>query len=146
MARVGELTQAADGLAEALLADIEEQANRLWDAQRAIQDKEQWKRLYEYTEFYYRLWDLGTLAAYLAVHSDNTVVQDAARAVGAALRPGGAVIAEGHRGDWFDGIGGVSVYAVPPSVQRISPYYADVALARETRWGEMLKAYHEELL
>jgi len=31
-------------------------------------------------------------------------------------------------------------------VQRISPYYAQVALAQDTRWGEMLKAYHEELL
>ena len=57
----------------------------------------------------------------------------------------GMVIAEGHRGDWFDGIGGVSIYAVPPGVQRVSPYYDEVAFAQSTRWGEMLAAYHEAL-
>jgi hypothetical protein len=92
------------------------------------------------------LWDLSTLAAHLAAYSDDSAAQDAARALDSALQPGGAILAEGHRGEWFEGIGGVSIYAVPPGEQRrISPFYPDVALAKETRWGEMLNAYHQHV-
>jgi len=143
--RVGELVQATDGLAGALLEDIGKQADYLWAAQREAQAKETLKGRRRASKFGFHLWDLGTLAAHLTAHSDGTAVHEAAQAVSAALQPGGAVIAEGHRGEWFDGIGGVSIYAVPPNLQRISPYYADVALARETRWSEMLKAYHAKL-
>jgi len=146
LARIGELVRAAEGLANALLRDIENQADHLWAAQRETRMKETLHRRRRANKFNYHLWDLGTLAAHLAAHSENAAVQDAARAVGAALQSSGAVIAEGHRGEWFDGIGGVSIYAVPPGVQRISPYYTEVSLAQDTRWSEMLKAYHEELL
>jgi hypothetical protein len=143
LTRVGELAQAAGELGQALLTDIDGQATHLWAAQRETKAKETLQGQRWIHKFHYRLWDLGTVAAHLATHSDNTAVKKAAWAVGAALQPGGAVIAEGHRGDWFDGIGGVSIYAVPPSVQRISPYYPEVALAQDTRWGEMLQAYHD---
>ncbi|MCP4544667.1 MAG: hypothetical protein GY832_46800 [Chloroflexi bacterium] len=145
LAQIDGLIQAAGGLGEALLHEIDSQADHLWAAQRETQQKEQWKRLYKYTKFYYHLWDIGTLAERLVADSDNAAVRDAARGVNAALQPGGAVIAKGHRGDWFDGIGGVSIYAVPPGVQRVSPYYDEVAFVQSTRWGEMLAAYHEAL-
>jgi hypothetical protein len=136
-----------DVLAGALLDDMENQADILWAAQRTTQAKETQTPSGRRTahKFNYHLWDIGTVAAYLAVHSDDAAVRYAARAVDAALQHGGAVIAEGHRGAWFDGIGGVSIYAVPPGVQRVSPYYDEVAFAQSTRWGEMLAAYHEAL-
>jgi hypothetical protein len=146
LARVEELAQVVNGLAGALVTDIGDQSGHLWTAQRLALRREQGQRQYECTKFYYHLWDLGTIAAHLASNSGNVAVQDAARAVRSALQPGGAVIAEEHLGDWFDGIGGVSIYAVPPKVQRISPHYARVALSKDIRWGEMLQAYHDELL
>lgn len=145
LAHVTRLAQAADELARALRANIGTQADHLWAVQYATKEKEtktpQGRRKDSKFDFY--LWDLGALAAHLAARSQNAAVQKAAQMVGAALRPGGTVIAEGHRGDWFDGIGGVSIYAVPPRLQRISPFYGDVALAQDTRWGKMLEAYHK---
>ena len=143
LAHIGELAQAADGFARALLADIENQASHLWAAQRETRAKETLQGRRQANKFNYHLWDLGTLAAHLAEHSEDAAVQEAARVVRAALQPGGAVIVERHHGEWFEGIGGISVYAVPPGVQRISPYYSEVALARDTRWGDMLQAYHD---
>jgi hypothetical protein len=145
LAQIGPLVQAAGGLGQALLDHIDTQVGHLWAAQRETQLKETLQGKRQANKFNYHLWDLGTLAAHLAANSDSAVVRDAARGVSAALQPGGAVIAEGHRGDWFDGIGGVSIYAVPPGVQRVSPYYDEVAFAQSTRWGKMLAAYHEEL-
>lgn len=145
LARLDELTQAADSLGHALLADMEAQSSQLWAAQRETMGKETLRGRRSPSKFSFHLWDLGTVAAQLAAHSDNATVRDAAHQVATALQPGGAVIAEGHRGDWFEGIGGVSVYAVPPGVQRISPYYSEVALANDTCWGEMLQAYHRVL-
>jgi len=145
LAHVEGLAQAADRLAEALLKNIKNQADHLWEAQRETQEKEintpRGRRRDSKFDFY--LWDLRTLAAHLVAHSPNATVQKAARKVSETLQPGGAVIAEGHRGDWFDGIGGVSIYAVPPGLQRISPYYAEVELAKNTHWNEMLEAYHK---
>ena len=54
------------------------------------------------------------------------------------------MLAEGHVGDWFDGIGGVSIYLMPPGDgNQISQFYGDVALAQPPlRWLEFLRAYH----
>jgi hypothetical protein len=146
LARVGELARAADGLAGALLNHMEEQADHLWEAQRLTRTREMLKGRRRPSKFDYHLWDLGTLAAYLAAHSQNAAVQDAAWALESTLQPGGAVVAEGHRAEWFEGIGGVSIYAVPPGdKRRVSPFYPDVALAKETRWREMLDAYHRRV-
>jgi len=146
LSRISELVQPVNELSKALLADMEHQAQHLWNAQRETQVKETLKGQRNSSKFSFHLWDLGTLAAHLAEHSPKTTIQDAAQAIVAALRPGRAVVEEGHRENWFDGIGGVSIYAVPPNLQRISPYYHEVALAKDTHWYEMLKNYHEALL
>ncbi|MBN1488077.1 MAG: hypothetical protein JW981_10575 [Anaerolineae bacterium] len=145
LAQIESLTQAVDALAGALLVDMDTQADVLWSAQRATQTRETLNGRRRSNKFNYHLWDIGTVAAYLAEHSENSAVQTAAQIVINALQPRGTVIAGGHHGDWLDGIGGVSIYAPPPGRQRISPYYAEVALARDTRWGEMLQAYHAQL-
>jgi len=147
LAHIEPLTQAVDALAGAMLADMDNQADILWAAQRATQARETQTPSGRRTahKFNYHLWDIRSVAAYLAAHSDNAAVQTAANNVIAALQPGGAVIAEGHRGNWFDGIGGVSIYTPPPGSTRISPYYDEVSFAQKTQWGEMLAAYHEAL-
>ena len=145
LVQIAPLVQAAGGLGQALLDTIDSQADHLWAAQRETQLKETIQGQRRANKFNYHLWDLGTLAAHLAANSESAAVRDAARGVNTALQPSGAVIAEGHRGDWFDSIGGVSIYAVPPGVQRVSPYYDEVTFAQSTRWGEMLAAYHEAL-
>lgn len=145
LARSAELTQAVDALNVVLLADVEGQSEYLWAAQRETQVAEALQGQRWNDKFNYHLWNIGTLAAYLVSHSTDAAVRSAAREVTVALNPGGAVIAEGHCGEWFDGIGGVSIYALPPLVQRISPYYAKVTLAQDTCWGEMLQAYHAAL-
>lgn len=145
LAMIDEIKQAIDDLAGVLLENMEEQAAHLWAAQRQTRRKETSLETRSPTKFGLHLWDLGSLALSLAGKSRNPDVKQAARSVQAALRPKGAILAEGHRGDWFDGIGGLSIYAVPPGIQRISPYYGSLALAQNTRWAEMLKAYHQEL-
>jgi hypothetical protein len=58
------------------------------------------------------------------------------------LQPGGAVVREAHLGEWFDGLGGVSVYLAMPNQTRITPYYPQVDFAQRTSWDKMLDAYH----
>jgi hypothetical protein len=60
------------------------------------------------------------------------------------LKPGtSTILAEGHWGDWFDGLGGLSVYLPPPQKQRIAPDYASLAFARDAGWQKLLAVYHE---
>jgi hypothetical protein len=144
LSRIDDIAQAADELAGAVLANLSTQAPLLWEVQNATKEREtfQGKRKLTCTKFAIHLWDLGAVAASLALRSSDAAVQAAARAVGEALRESGAVIKEDHRGEWFDGIGGLSIYAWMPGVERISPFYEDVAFAQDTRWSEMLHAYH----
>jgi hypothetical protein len=147
LARVDELARAVDNLAGALLADMPAQAGGLWKTQtatlaREIQTPQGQRRT---SKFDYHLWDMGTLAAHLAAHCDQPAICEAARALEAALQPRGAVMAEAHLGEWFDDLGGVSIYTVPPTADRISPYYSELALAQDTRWGAMQVAYHQAL-
>lgn len=146
LSRISELVQPVHELSKALLADMEHQAQHLWNTQRETQVKETLKGQRDPSKFSFHLWDLRTLAAHLVKYSPKTTIQETAQAVVAVLQPGRAIIEEGHRENWFDGIGGVSIYAVPPNLQRISPYYHEVALAKDTHWYEMLKNYHEALL
>lgn len=140
---IGALVAATDRLAGALHADMEQVANLLWGVQRTTQQRETRGGKRQPSKFDYALWDLGSVAAALAgAATAPAAIRQAAADTVAALRPGGAVLAQGHRGDWFDGIGGASVYLMPPRTQRISPFYARLAFARETRWAQMLAAYH----
>jgi hypothetical protein len=143
LGKVEALAAAADALAGALFDDIDGQADRLWKAQWACYQQESQKQKREPNKFRYHLWDLGSLAGRLAAASPTGPVAEAAQAIGATLEPGGpSVLAEGHRGDWFDGIGGVSIYLMPPKRVRVSPYYGELAFAKATRWQQLLDAYH----
>ena len=145
LAQIRALAETVDLLAAALIADMELQADVLWKAQSAAFQRETRKKARTPSKFEYHLWDIGSLAAALMAESTASAeVRNAAGQVVHALQPGtGAVLAEGHRGEWFDGIGGVTIYLMPSGEQQISPFYGATALAKDTRWADMLKAYHE---
>ena len=144
LGQVSEIARAVDGLAGALTNEIDSQADLLWKAQLDSYEQESRKKKREPNKFRFHLWDLGSLAARLAGAGSSPAVREAAQALAATLKPGGpAVLAEDHLGDWFEGIGGVSIYLIPAKRQRVSPYYANLALAKDTKWAAMLQAYHD---
>jgi hypothetical protein len=136
------LAEALDTLAAALLAKMDTQADALWKAQSSSMKRETRSGDRKDTKFDFHLWDLGTLARALLTSSVESQVRAAAQSLVDLQAPGtGAVLAEGHCGSWFDGMGGVSVYLARPPT-RISPQYGELAFARETQWGKLLSAYH----
>ena len=139
------LASATRGFADALLADMPRHARPLWNAQLAAKENETSKDTRKPNKFDFHLWDLGALAGRLSEAADvSDGVKTSAAALGHALTPGAAILAEGHRGTWFDETRGVSVYLMPPRLQRLSPYYADLAFAKQSHWFDMLTAYHRE--
>jgi Clostripain family len=144
LGQVSQIARAVDCLAGALTEDMDTQGDLLWKAQLDCYEQESRKRKREPNKFRFHLWDLGSLSVRLAGAGSSQAVREAAQSLGAALKPGGpAVLAEEHLGEWFEGIGGVSIYLVPAKRQRVSPYYADLALAKDTKWAAMLQAYHD---
>ncbi|MBX3325702.1 MAG: clostripain-related cysteine peptidase [Nitrospira sp.] len=145
LGRIDDVVKMVNELAEALRADMSTVADALWDAQVGIRQRESRDGKRQPNKFDYTLWDMGSLAARLAESKVNsTAVRQAATNTVKALSAGaGAVLAEGHYGAWFDGIGGASVYFMPPGQQRVAPSYAQLAFAKDTQWGEMLLAYHK---
>lgn len=144
LGRIDDLVAATHQLAEALRGETTKLANALWNAQFATQQRETQEGRRNPSKFDYHLWDLRSLAAWLA-DSDlvSAPIRRAAAITVKALAPAaGCVLAEGHRGAWFDGIGGVSVYLMPRDLQRISRAYKALAFAKDTQWDEMLDAYH----
>jgi hypothetical protein len=145
LSRIEELVHSTDQLADALSEEMSNNGNALWTVQQTARDRETSRGKRRQSKFDYHLWDIGSIAGGLA-HSPSASasVQQSAAGVTQALKPGeGAVIAEGHRGDWFEGIAGVTAYLMPPGQQRISPSYSNLAFAKDTHWDEMLSAYHE---
>jgi len=131
-------------LADALTQDMAKHTAVIWKVQRDTQTREAKGGKRKPSKFDFHLWDLGSLAAgIVASPNASDAVRGAASGVTAALKPGGAVLAEGHRGDWFDGTGGLSVYLMPPGIQRVSPTYGQLAFARDMHWLDMLTKYHD---
>jgi len=149
LAGIERLAQDVDTLAVTILEEMDQTADLLWEAQRLAKKQEakqdsRGKDTRVPNKFYYHLWDLRSLAAHFIEEGQaSSKVKVAAQTVIDALEPGGpCVLAEGHLGEWFKGIGGVTVYLMPPSLQRISPYYSQIALTKDIHWYEMLQAYH----
>ncbi len=146
LGRIDEVVRTVNQLAVALRADMSTIADALWDAQVGAKQHESQDGKRQPNKFDYKLWDIGSLAARLAEPKvKSTAVRQAATNTVKALSAGsGAVLAEGHYGTWFDGIGGASVYFMPPGQQRVASSYAQLAFARDTQWDEMLSAYHKQ--
>jgi hypothetical protein len=145
LAKIDTVAQALRQLAEALLSDPAQIKSVLWHAQRQTWLAESLGGQRRPNKFDFHLWDLGSVSAAIAQSTPNKTVKAAAQAVMAALQPDeeGAVLANRHLQDWFSGIGGVSVYLAPRQMTRITKYYKDMALAADTRWGELLETYHK---
>ena len=71
----------------------------------------------------------------------NDEVTSAAEAVVEALVPDGYVLAEGHSGPQVEGVGGVTAYLPPPTMEP-SKFYGDLRFAKEHGWDEFIDAYH----
>jgi hypothetical protein len=138
------LGDACKTLATVLRAEMANHAEILWRVQADSRKRETREEKRTMNKFQYHLWDLAAFASGLVAATDaSPAVRSAAGDVVRALASGaGAVLAEGHVGDWFDGIGGLSVYLMPPGGQRIATSYSQLAFARHTGWDEMLAAYH----
>jgi hypothetical protein len=147
LGRIESPVQATDRLAVALRADMSKSGDALWQVQRSTEKRETREGKRSLNKFMYHLWDVGSLATGLAqAEAVSEAVKQAAATTLRTLVPGvSGVLAEGHRGEWFDGIGGVSIYMMPPGRQRISPAYSKLAFAKDTQWDEMLIAYHKQV-
>jgi hypothetical protein len=129
LARLGNLTEAVDGLAGALLDAMPDAATWIWRAQRRS------------TSFAsHTLWDLDGFCAALG-DDTNVMVTEAARGVRTALCPGveSAIVATRARGSRVENCGGVSIYL--PLGAKISEFYAETDFARSNRWPRLLEAY-----
>lgn len=148
LGHIDKLAESVNDLATTLTADMDNQADLLWKVQVETEKKESRNGYRQPTKFRYHLWDIRTVAERLADLTANPAVRDAAQAIVQVLKPGGpAVLAEGHYGAWFAGIGGISIFMMPPKKQdRMSPYYAKLALSTDTTWDEMLAEYHAAAL
>lgn len=133
LARLEDVAAPVDALADALAEGMAGgHVQSIWGAQRASAN-------FAGTT----LWDLAHFCAALAVATSDEAVVRAAGAVRDALAPGPGrfVLAEGHHGADVAEVGGLSVYLQPRTVD-LSPYYAELAFARDRRWHAMLRAYH----
>lgn len=147
--RIAEVCCGLDELAAALLSKIDSQALVLWQAQDMTRQHEEGPRKSSHattgkrtTKFDFHLWDIGTLTRELSTAGEPGV-KAAAQSLREVLSPGAsAVLSEGHVGSWFDGIAGATVYLVRAPT-RVSPYYAKLAFANDTRWGELVSAYRQ---
>lgn len=145
LARVEPVAAALNTLAAALRADMIGQADKLKTAQNQCVTAETHEGRRLKNKFQVHLWDLGTLSRRLTAASDDPAVKSAASELVCQLAPGRFVLAEGHAGDWFKDLAGVSVYAIVPKRIRITPEYGNVALAQDTQWLQMLREYDDEM-
>jgi hypothetical protein len=144
LARIGDVVKATDMLAASLIAKIDTSALALSKAQIAARREETSQGGRTSSKFDYHLWDLGSLARRLATGGEPTVNAAASAVVSALGVSAGAVLAEGHVGEWFDGIGGVTVY-LPTPPRQASDHYQALRFARETRWRELLRSYRKKI-
>jgi len=144
LSNIGKLVGSVNDLAAALEGAMDTHADLLWKVQRESEQKETRDDKRQPNKFQFHLWDIGSVATRLEATTDNPTVRSASQGVTQALKPGGlTVLAEGHDGNWFEGIGGVSIYMMPPKkLQRMSPYYGKLALSADTVWDDMLTTYH----
>ena len=143
LGKVSSLTAQVNPVVGALLANLDVTAPLAWTAQEACFKAETRNGARQPNKFNYHLWDVGTLMQRLAAASTQPQLRSAAQSLHDALLPGaGAVLAEGHVGNWFDGIAGTSIYFVRTPA-RVSPHYPSLAFAKDTRWGEYVQAYRD---
>lgn len=132
--RLGQLVGRLDDLVGALLQDPPAAADVVWTAQRRTPS------FCRQTQ-----WDLARLAENIARGAAGDPVRRAAEAVVEQIRgrENGPTIASEQSGPGVAGCGGLAVYL--PALVRVSPYYKELAFARDSRWPGWLTQYREAL-
>jgi len=131
---LGPLVSRLDDLVGSLLLELPAAAKAVWTAQRNA------PHFCRQTQ-----WDLARLAENIAQLAASDPVRQSAEAVVQGVRSGasGPMIASDQSGPGVAGCGGLGIY-LPPLV-RSSPYYKELAFARDCRWSGWLTAYRDAL-
>jgi hypothetical protein len=132
LSRMDDLQGPLDALADALIQAMPAARTKIWTAQVGS------AHFYNST-----LWDIAHFGELLPKGWRAPAVRDAAKAVRAALKQGAGkfIISEAHHGPGVSRCRGLTIYLIT-QLTRISPYYANLAFAKERRWLDLLKAYH----
>jgi hypothetical protein len=127
LSRMDEVVKPLDQLAASIIQALPQASNDLWQAQRKT------ARFYSNT-----LWDLAQFCGELGTATSEGSIRQAAAAARKSLEAARDrfIIAESHRGESVKNCGGLSIYI--PAMATMSPYYADLAFAKEHQWFEML--------
>jgi hypothetical protein len=130
--------------AQSLLAGMPEVIPCLEQAQQSTYLRETDDDQRRPSKFDYHLWDIVSVVRELAEHCGLAAVRETAGQLLPAFQQGEFVVRSEHIGDWFAGIGGMSVYWIPPKKgrpRRISPFYREVAFAQVASWNALLEGY-----
>jgi len=144
LSKIDGLVAAMRDLAQALVSGMSEAITCLEQAQIDTYLRETVDEQRHLSKFNYHLWDIVSVCRHLDSHCDKPGVHATAAQVVRVFDQHRFVVRSGHVGEWFDEIGGLSVYWIPPKKQQprhISRYYPLVDFARETRWHSMLESY-----
>lgn len=132
---IAPLAERVKTLANALMADIDEQMGPVYDAQLLTTQFQNGHKSYH-------LYDLGMFCDKLAQMEETSApVKEAAEAIVAQLNDPDFILAEAHTAAADDGIMGLTTYLMEPVGAKLSPFYGHTAYARETGWGAFLQAY-----
>ncbi|MBI3989502.1 MAG: hypothetical protein HY347_07780 [candidate division NC10 bacterium] len=134
--KLGDLVQAVDTLAKALLAKLPSS-----DLDQAIYAA--WRRSTRFFDNFYV--DLHHFASALAQNTTSQEVQKACREVANAIEGKGAqtpLVAEKHLGPGMQKVKGISIYF--PPFKNPSVFYKELDFANDIKWGDFLSAYLEE--
>lgn len=144
LSKVEELASSMQELGQALQANMATVLPELAQAQDATYQVETLAGRRDPNKFNYHLWDILAVADLLATNCSQERVRLAAAQAANAFKTSGLVVRAGHRGSWFNDIGGLSVYWIAPKMKQrrhISDAYPAVSFAADTHWHEMLAAY-----
>jgi hypothetical protein len=144
LSKISELVTSMKGLAEILIACMKDAIPYLEQAQTDTYMLETCDESRVNNKFNYHLWDIQSVIRHLGDHIKQVEIKLAANSVAQVFNKSGLVVCSGHSGEWFDGIGGLSVYLIAPKKNKprhISNYYPFLAFSKDAKWNELLLAY-----
>lgn len=145
LSKTTELVSSLRRLAESLIGNMKEAISYLEKAQIDTFNAETCDESREPNKFIFHLWDIISVARHLSENTKSGEIASAANRVVDTFNKSGLVINSGHLGEWFDSIGGLSVYLIAPKrnkTRHISSYYHDVAFAKDAKWNKLLEEYN----
>jgi hypothetical protein len=145
LSKTSELVTSIKGLAEILITSMKDAIPYLEQAQIDTYMTETCDESRVNNKFNYHLWDIQSVIRHLSDHIKQVEIKLAANSVTEVFNKSGLVVCSGHLGEWFDDIGGLSVYLIAPKKNKprhISNYYPYLAFSKEAKWYDLLMAYN----